>query len=880
VDMPGASTPVLSGTVPPLDGGFVARPETGMSLASGLSPGLTTVLTDGPEIAAGHERGVGGTGKTQLAVALARTLWETRAVDVLVWVNASSRESIITAYARTVSKVSATVPGENADTAAERFLTWLAKTRRPWAVVLDDLTDPDDLNELWPHGSAGQVLVTTRLDQGVLRRDERRIVQVGGFTRREAVGYFSARLNDYPDQRIEALDLAEDLDCLPLTVGQAAALIADRGQTCAEYRIEFAERAKHMANVTSDGFPPAVLATWSLAVEHAHQLSPANLAWPALVLLSMLDPNGVPESAITNVAACAYIVGRPSMADEADQNLIRGTLSNLARLGLVAVDPVSTSRWVRTHAAVQAAARRYLPPADLDAAVSAAANALLFAWPDEGDVLPLGEALRDCTAALRAVGGDLLRKRDGQALLLRAGISLEKAGLAESAIAYWTSILAGSGQALAVQARDHLASAYEAAGRVADSITMFSGALTERERDLGSDHPDTITARASLAHAYSSAGLHAEAVAAYQRAIVSSERTLGPAHPDTIAARGRLVAAHQAEGEHDEAVSVVRQTLADAEQMLGVIHPETLAARSLLGAAYGAAGRHKDAIGAYERVLSERVRIYGPDHPDAVNARGDLAAAFRSAGRLKEAVPHYERVVTDRERLLGPDHPDTVTARANLAFAFRSAGRLKNALPLYERVLADRERLQGSDHRETIATRGNLAGVYQLARRIADAIPAYERALADSERMLGPGDIETLTTRCNLATAYYTAGRLTDVISVLRRALDDCTRYLGPDDPMTETVRENLDAATRALSVAHDRDGGRRCTGPRRDISGSPARRRGHDAARTHRWRAHAVRRLDPGGSRNNQAEPEPPEAMVRGVSAGRVRAGPERGPG
>jgi tetratricopeptide (TPR) repeat protein len=795
--MPGASAPVLSGTVPPLDVSFVARPETGMGLADGLSPGLTIVLTDGPENAADHESGVGGTGKTQLAAALARTLWETRAVDLLVWANASSRESIITAYARTAAKVGTAVPGESADTAAERFLDWLAASRRPWAVVLDDLTDPGHLNELWPRGPTGQVLVTTRLDEGTLRQDERRIVQVGGFTRREALDYLDARLNNYPGQRIEALDLAEDLDCLPLAVGQAAALIADRGQTCAEYRIEFAERAKHMANVASDGFPPALLATWSLAVEHAHQLRPANLAWPTLVLLSMLDPNGVPEPAMTNVAACAYIAGRPSMADTADQNLIRGTLSNLARLGLVSVDPASTPRWVRTHAAVQTAVRRYLARADLDAAVSAAASALLYAWPDEGDALPLGEALRDCAAALRAVGGDLLWKQDGQALLLRAGISLEKAGLVRAAIAHWTSLLAGSGEDLAVQCRDHLAAAYKAAGRAEDSVAMFSGALTERERDLGPDHPDTIAARVSLARAYSSAGRHAEAVAAYRRAIADAERILGPTHPGTIAARGRLVAAHQAAGEHDQAVSIVRQTLAEAEQTLGDIHPQTLAARSRLGAAYEAAGRHKDAIAAYERALSERVRIYGADHPDAVSARGDLAAGFRSAGRLKDAIPHYERVVTDRERMLGLDHPDTVTARANLAFALRSAGRMKTAVPLYEQVLAERERLQGPDHRETIAARGNLADVYQQARRIADAIPAYQRALADSERMLGPGDIQTLTIRCNLGTAYFAAGRLTDVIPVLRRALDDCTEYLGPDDPMTKTARGNLDAATR-----------------------------------------------------------------------------------
>src|ERR1700704_2629479 len=45
----------------------------------------------------------GGTGKTQLAAALAHQLWDSRAVDLLVWVKASTRNAILTGYALTLA---------------------------------------------------------------------------------------------------------------------------------------------------------------------------------------------------------------------------------------------------------------------------------------------------------------------------------------------------------------------------------------------------------------------------------------------------------------------------------------------------------------------------------------------------------------------------------------------------------------------------------------------------------------------------------------------------------------------------------------------------------------------------------------------------------
>jgi tetratricopeptide (TPR) repeat protein len=803
---------LLSGAVPPLVDGYYARTESGPDLAGTLRPGEIAVLMHGDETPSAPIT-QGGTGKTQLAVEFTHALWKARTVEILIWVTASSREAVITSFAQAANTVDAANPTEGAEVAAARFVTWLAHTRRPWALVVDDLREPNDLADLWPSGQAGRIVITCSLMASelagipALAKATTRIIPIGGFSRREALSYLTSRLTDYPDQRIEALDLGEDLDGLPLGLAQATAVMNTRKLGCREYRAVFADRRKHMNDI--DGVSAAALATWSLAAECAHELAPAGLAWPALALAATMDRNGIPGAVLTSPAACGYVAGRPSLADGTDQNLVRAAINNLAQVGLVTIDPASAVRTVRMHASVQAAVRAWLPHADLEQVVLTAADALLETWP-EGDAArgELEQALRDCTSSLRtadaSLGSSLLWKPEAHQLLFRAGLSLEASKLGDAAIAYWQQIVAtstrllGAAHANAVVARDRLAAAYESAGLSGEAIAVFQAALTDRERNQGSGDPDTITARSKLAHAFQTAGRPAEAVVLYERTVTDSEELLGPGHPNTFAARADLAAAYQVAGRSKDALNACQQLVGDSDRLLGAGHPTTLGARTSLGAAFASAGQHREAIDAYERALGDQERMHGRDHRDTIAARAMLASAFRSAGKSKEAVAQYERVLSDRQRLEGADHPDTIAARANLAYAYRSAGRLREAVPAYQRTLADRERVQGRDHRDTLTARSNLAAAYQQARRLTEAIPQYERALADSERMLGDGDIETLTIRCNLASAYYTIGRLSDVVTILQRALTDCERYLGPDHSMTSTVRENLDAATQA----------------------------------------------------------------------------------
>jgi tetratricopeptide (TPR) repeat protein len=779
----------------------------------------------------------GGTGKTQLAAALAHQLWDSRAVDLLTWVKASNRNAILTGYALTLAELGAADPGDDLPAAAQRFLAWLSRTERRWLVVLDDLADPADLEGLWPAGTDGRVVVTARRDDS-LAAPNRRIAPVPAFSTREALAYLSARLATDPGQRTEALDLAHDLDCQPLGLAHATAALICTGASCRDYRGWYHDRKRRMSassgapgggpGATSlTGLDPSGLdpsgpdssgaaspgpgldyaalgqmgVTWSLAMDLADQIPPADFARPALVLAALLDPAGIPGVVFTSPAACGYLTGHPAMPAEPAE--ARDAVHSLARAGLVTINPASTTRTVQVHPAIQAMTRGIIPASELGIAVRCAADALMQSWPADPVPPRLAQALRDCTISLRECSGDLLWTPETHPVLAQAGRSLDSDETSGPGLAYWQEMLETSTRVLGAdhiqtfRCRDGLASAYEAAGRLDEAIGVHQHTLAERQRDLGTDHPDTLMSCGSLARAYAAAGRHAETLPLHERVVADREWVLGARHPDTLAARGDLAGAYLAAGRPEHALPVYEQTLADLERGLGPMHPDTLAARAGLAQAYQTVGQLKQAVPMYERTLADREKAQGPDHPDSIGARADLAFAYRTAGRMKQALPQYERVVADRDRVLGSYHPDTMTARGNLANAYLAGRRIKDAIPVYERTLADREMAQGADDTDTMTARGNLANAYHSAGRLKDALPLYEQTLAACERVLGPTHQSTLTSRANLASAYHAALRLSEAITVFERTLADCEQALGPDHPLTRAVRENLEAAQR-----------------------------------------------------------------------------------
>jgi hypothetical protein len=203
----GVAWPAWSGLVPPLAEGFISRPETMPDLETALVSGAAVALV--PARQGGHDWPCG---KTQLASHAARSLWRSRVVDLLAWVDATSRASVLSGYGQAAAKLGLDHAGD-AEAVAARFLAWLVGTSRPWLVVLDDLRDAADLDGLRPAGPAGRVLIITADAAAVSGEPGLLVLAVPAFSMREALNYLAGRLTTDPDQRSGAIDLADELGC-------------------------------------------------------------------------------------------------------------------------------------------------------------------------------------------------------------------------------------------------------------------------------------------------------------------------------------------------------------------------------------------------------------------------------------------------------------------------------------------------------------------------------------------------------------------------------------------------------------------------------------------------------------------------------------------
>ena len=677
---------------PALAAGFTPRPETGAAASAALVPGATVVLVSDRGVAAGSqvptttERIATGArewadscGKTQLAIHLATTLRDAGAVDVVIWVPATSRASVLSAYVEAAAALGLQVTGD-ADANATRLLGWLNEAPRPWLVVFDDLREAVTLERLWPSGRAGRVLVTATSAAAARSHGlaDMVIVPVGPMSSRESLSYLMGRLTEDLDQRQGAADLVAELGDEPLALRQASAVVATSEVTCRGYLDQLVDRREQSG---AAGASPAAL-TWALTVEHADLLA-GPIAHAQLTFASLLDGNGMPLSAFIT-AGHQQGVTEPMVS--------RG-LAALEAAGLVSIDRTLNPPLVRMNWVVQAATRAASPATAIGSVASLAADVLLADWPDDDRPEWLARAFRSCTDSLRQVAGDVLWQGSCHRLLLRAGQSLDALPAGSAAVDYWSDLAAvserllGSDHPDSFSISDHLARAYLAAGQPADAIAWFQWVKNDRASRLGPDAPETADASRDLGMAQLAAGRPGEGAAMLTLAVAAYDHGVGASSPQAMATRDDLVTALRASGKLSEAIWLGQRVLGDRERAQGIHHPDTLSTALRLARAYLANADAKAAISLLKDVVAKREKVLGSRHADTIAARAALADAYHSAGKRALSVHLYEQVRAEYGQVLGNGSRPALSASISLAHAMYAVGRVTDAAKLLRETI-------------------------------------------------------------------------------------------------------------------------------------------------------------------------------------------------
>ncbi|MFD4207092.1 hypothetical protein ACFWRG_14000 [Micromonospora tulbaghiae] len=440
---------------------------------------------------------------------MARRLANASKLDVLVWVDADSRDRVVERYAEAARVLLHTGKDLEPEAGARDLLSWLEHTDQRWLIVLDNLKSLPDLTGWWPPPSRrGRTVITTRIRSAVLDNDRRTQIAVGPFRTDEAVSYL-LRISGQPASRVDAEALAADLGLLPLALCQAGAFMRDERLDFKAYREILNDRERQISDLLpSEEFLPddhlvTVARTLSLSIDAANSSEPQGLAYPIISIAAFLDPNAVPiplfhtQSTIDYLQTRLFLDGTKAVLDS---TLIAKSISNLHRLNLVTIDRGGDT--FRVHALVQRVVRDSLDPGSSEPIVHVAAAGLSASWTTRLDD-DLQQVMRSNVLTLNSLAGYKPWEGGvaGRELLFQAGESLGSM-FRKSAADYFEGLHAELKARLGPSHRDTLEAQSRAAfwwcltnGYPDESLTATRKAFENHSRLLGPDDRHTLQLR-------------------------------------------------------------------------------------------------------------------------------------------------------------------------------------------------------------------------------------------------------------------------------------------------------------------------------------------------------------------------------------------------
>jgi hypothetical protein len=686
--LPGSAPRVWN--VPARNPGFTGRDQLLAELRERLLAGDRAVVQ--------ALRGMGGVGKTQLAVEYAHRF--AAQYDLVWWIN-SDRAELIGDQAAALGLALGCVP-PGADTEAVRWAV-LAELRERggWLLVLDNAERPEDVVP-WLPGAGGHVLITSR------ERDWDEVavpVEVDVLARPESVAILQARVSGLGET--DANRLADQLGDLPLAIAQAAGFMAETGMAAAQYLELLRTRAGHLLGRGAPRtYPRSLAAATQLIADRLAGEDPA--AAELASLCAFLAPAPIPEDLIT--AAASELHGQLA-ARAADPLAWHQTLAHLTRQSLARID----HRGLQMHKLTQAVLRDRLTAAE--AATTRATAEVILAANDPGDPPDPATWPRWAQLMPHLLAADLA--------------TTDSPGLRSLACnACWYLISRG------------------------DAPTCHDLAhglrLPWRDR-LGDDHEQVLAITRYLGWALMRMGRHAQARDLHQDNLARYRRILGEDHPETLFAANNLAADLRGLGDAHAARDLAHDTLSRRRRILGLDHPETLFSAQELAGCLRAVGEIQAARDLDQDTLDRRRRVLGEDHPNTLTSASSLAVDLRALGDVQAARDLDQDTLDRRRRVLGEDHPGTLLSASNLAVDLRALGDMQPARDLDHDTLDRRRRVLGEDHPSALTSASSLAADLRALGDVQAARDLDQDTLDRRRRVLGEDHPETLLSADNVA---------------------------------------------------------------------------------------------------------------------------------
>ncbi|OJJ95104.1 hypothetical protein ASPACDRAFT_36982, partial [Aspergillus aculeatus ATCC 16872] len=676
--------------------------------------------------------GLGGVGKSQLAIEYSYRVRDDSPETWVFWVHASNASRLELSYREIADRLE--LPGRHDATANVLQLVndWLYNSKHgKWILILDNLDDESLLDDplhdsqvidnggqtspvhkpllgLLPRCPHGAIIFTTRNKAVALKLvSGRDIFYINPMDAPSALALLQKKLTIVTADEEEAAKLLEALEFMPLAIIQASAFIEYHAPrySITRYLKDFENNAHILDHESAQPqrdyeASNSILRTWQISFDYIRQSRPT--AADLLSLMSFFDRQGIPELLLRSTIQEREKDGKITKHKDEKQVTKRSTdgdldfeedLRTLREFSFIAIrqDP----KIFEMHRLVQLAIKGWLEKEGLISrwlGVSMGSIDRIFPFQPEAQAryqflfphLKQAVAEQPTLITLMPSWVSLLMKGVSHAASCGDYRAMEQMG---KTLRDASEQLFGSGNLMATFATEMESLVAQYQHDQEKTIARHLEVIKESQELGGENHYLALEGMDSLTDVYIMQGRLQEAEELGIKVFERSHRVYGDNHYVTVSAAKTLRRVYTKQRRWKPAEELALQDIYLAKKLVGGEHSRTLEAVEELGKLYMVQGRWQDAEMLLIPLVQTRTRISGRRDPSTLRSIALIAEVYYKRGKWKDAEEVFSKAIKIRTSDLGEAHIDTISTRGKLGAVYIGQERWKEAEEIFSRNL-------------------------------------------------------------------------------------------------------------------------------------------------------------------------------------------------
>jgi len=492
--------------------------------------------------------GMGGAGKTQLALEYCRRMKDSRRLRAIFWLDASSRNTLYSSVQTAAKQLLPDRVFDNPDAAVASVNDFLSRWSERWLLVFDNLDNPEDLPDIhnvFPASHRGSILITSRHARS---KELGQSIELDRMEKDEGLQLLLRSSVVDSDELDAAEQILSLLGNLPLAIDQARAYISKRQLRLRAFVTEFERRKQSVMQET----PPfwqyrrmlpgkeketslSLFTTWEMSLQLLGVGEQAAELERIITLFAFFNTVNISERLFSNDADDGDVTTSPMSIFKDDGHWdhlkFEDAIVKIQELSLLQFSHNNESEIaVSLHSMVSEWLRMRLDKSSQHTFLNTAVSHLICHLNCIGD-------------------SDHKTRQEGQAHLDTIWRGVENLNLGDHFL----------------EARINFGNFYHDHGHHKDAEMMYKRALVGYEKALGPEHTSTLDTVNNLGVLYSDQDRHEDAEMMYKRALVGYEKALGAEHTSTLQTVNNLGVLYSDQGRHEDAEMMYKRALAGKE---------------------------------------------------------------------------------------------------------------------------------------------------------------------------------------------------------------------------------------------------------------------------------------------------------------------------